>query len=176
MKLDRFRFTRTGGNERGAALVEFALILPLVMSLVLGLITGGAAYNRKLSLTNAVREGSRFGATLSGPTTGGWASDVQNRTVELASGDLSSTNQVCVQLVKNGSVVVAGGYTYQALGTDCSSIAAPTVTAPATDCVVKVWAARVNQDKLQVIFFSKDLTLTAKSVARYEGTVATACS
>jgi TadE-like protein len=161
-------------SERGAALVEFALVLPLIMALILGLVTGGAAYNRKLSLTNAVREGSRFGATLDGSTS--WAANVQTRTVEIAGGDLSGTSQVCVQLVKNGSVVVQGGYTYQALGSSCSSIAAPTVTAPATDCVVKVWAARVNQDKLQVMFFSSNLTLTSKSVARYEGTVTDQCN
>ncbi|HEV3365128.1 MAG TPA: TadE/TadG family type IV pilus assembly protein [Acidimicrobiia bacterium] len=112
-------------SERGAALVEFALVLPLIMALILGMVTGGAAYNRKLSLTNAVREGSRFGATLDGSST--WASSIQTRTAELATGDLS-TSQVCVQLVKNGSVVVQGGVTFEALGTGCSSIAAPTVT------------------------------------------------
>jgi Flp pilus assembly protein TadG len=160
-------------SERGAALVEFALVLPLIMALILGLLTGGSAYNRKLSMTNAVREGSRFGATLDGSST--WASSVQTRTVELATGDLS-TSQVCVQLVQNGSVVIQGGNTYQALGANCSSIAAPTVTASSSDCVVKVWAARVNQDKLQVIFFSSNLTLTSKSVARYEGTVTSTCN
>ena len=160
-------------SERGAALVEFALVLPLMMALILGLVTGGSAYNRKLSMTNAVREGSRFGATLDGSTS--WASSIQTRTVELATGDLTSS-QVCVQRVKNGSVVSYGGYTYEALGSGCSSIAAPTVTASSTDCVVKVWAARVNQDKLQVIFFSSNLTLTSKSIARYEGTVTSTCN
>ena len=160
-------------SERGTALVEFALVLPLIMALILGMVTGGSAYNRKLSMTNAVREGSRFGATLDGSTT--WASSVQSRTVELGTGDLSTSN-VCVQLVQNGSVVVQGGYTYQALGASCSSIAAPTVTASSTDCIVKVWAARVNQDKLQVIFFTSNLTLTSKSVGRYEGTVTSTCN
>ena len=160
-------------SERGAALVEFALVLPLIMALTLGLITGGSAYNRKLSMINAVREGSRFAATLDGSTT--WASSVQTRTVELATGDLT-TSQVCVQLVKNGSVVSYGGYTYQALGSGCSSTTAPTVTVSSTDCVVKVWATRANQDKLQVIFFTSNLTLTSKSVARYEGSVTSTCN
>ena len=160
-------------SECGAALVEFALVLPLIMALILGMVTGGSAYNRKLSMTNAVREGSRFGATLDGSTT--WATSIQSRTVELATGDLSAS-QVCVQLIKNGSVVSYGGYTYEALGSGCSSTAAPTVTASSTDCVVKVWAARVNQDKLQVIFFTSNLTLTSKSVARYEGTVTSTCN
>jgi Flp pilus assembly protein TadG len=160
-------------SERGAALVEFALVLPLIMALILGMVTGGAAYNRKLSMTNAVREGSRFGATLDGSST--WAGSIQTRTAELATGDLTA-GQVCVQLVKNGSVVVQSGVTYEALGAGCSTITAPSVTAASTDCVVKVWAARIGQDKLQAMFFSSSLTLTSKSVARYEGTVASQCN
>ena len=164
--LQRIRQARAGTGERGAAMVEFALILPVLMALVFGMLTGGSAYNRQLSLTNAVREGSRFGATLPGGAT--WASDVQTRTVDASSGDLSSTNQVCVQLVKNGSVVTPTS-SYSALGSECSGLAAPTVTG--TDCVVQVWARRLNGDKLQVIFFTTTLSLKSKSVARYEKTV-----
>ena len=47
---------RTGGNERGAALVEFALVLPLLMVTSSADRHGGMAYNRKLALTGAVRE------------------------------------------------------------------------------------------------------------------------
>ena len=162
MKLDRFGMTRSGESERGAALVEFALILPLVVSLVLGIVTGGAAYNRKISMTGAVREGSRFAATLD--SSGTWATDVQSRTAELATGDLT-TSQVCVALVAAGT----GTNIYSAMGAGCSSVAAPSTPSTSTSgCVVKVWAAR--PDKLQVMFFSANLTLTAKSVARYEGT------
>jgi Flp pilus assembly protein TadG len=167
MTLDRFGITRRGRDERGAALVEFALILPLVMALILGLVSGGAAYNRKISMNGAVREGSRFAATLDGSgsfVTGTWAGDVQARTAELSTGDLT-TAQVCVKLVDaaTGATVTGGGYS---AGT-CSGEPAKPPTAT-SGCVIKVWAAR--PDKLQVMFFSADLTLTAKSVARYEGT------
>lgn len=50
---------RTG--ERGAALVEFAIVMPLLVMLVLGLFSGGLAYNRQLALTNGVREGHGSG-------------------------------------------------------------------------------------------------------------------
>jgi Flp pilus assembly protein TadG len=159
-------------DERGAALVEFALILPLVMSIVLGLVTGGAAYNRKLSMTGSTREGSRFAATLNGPTSTGWATDVQSRVVELASGDLT-TSQVCVKLVKVGT-----GDVYSASGATCSSVAEPSTPTTATSgtCIVKVWAAR--PDRFQAMFFSSNITLTAKSVSRYEASVtgATTCN
>jgi Flp pilus assembly protein TadG len=156
-------------SERGTALVEFALILPVFMSLVLGLITGGAAYNRKLSMTSSVREGSRFAATLNGPTTNGWAADVTSRTVELSGGDLTSS-QVCVELLKVGT-----GDVYSSLPASCSGSGPGTPTTAATgDCVVKVWAAR--PDKLQAMFFSATLTLTAKSVSRYESKVSGSCT
>ena len=162
MRLYRIRPDRAGGNERGAALVEFALILPLVMSLVLGLVSGGAAYNRKISMSGAVREGSRFGATLDG--SGSWATSVQSRTVELSTGDLT-TAQVCVALVSASTGAPLSGYSAPA---SCPTAGPSTPATATTGCVVKVWAAR--PDKLQAMFFTTTLSLTAKSVARYEGT------
>jgi Flp pilus assembly protein TadG len=169
--LTTIRRIRDKQDERGAALVEFALILPLLMSLVLGLVSGGAAYNRKLSMTGGVREGSRFGATLDGSAN--WASNVQSRTVSLSSGDLT-TSQVCVKLVK---VTVVGSPpttsdVYSTSGCTASEPAAPS-TVSVNDCLVKVWAARPTS--FQAMFFSSTITLTASSVALYEGTV-TGCN
>jgi Flp pilus assembly protein TadG len=147
--------------------VEFALVLPLISSLILGLTTGGMAYNRKISLTSGLREGTRFGATLNGPTTNGWATDVRNRSVELTQGDLT-TAQICVKLVKQGT-----GDVYSALpsGSQCASSGEPVMpsTVATGDCVVKVWASR--PDQLQAVFFTSTLTLRASAVARYEGKV-----
>ena len=46
-------------HERGAALVEFAIILPLLLALVFGIIEFGRGYNVKVELTGGVREGAR---------------------------------------------------------------------------------------------------------------------
>lgn len=46
-------------SERGAAAVEFALILPLLTVLLFGIIEFGRAYNAQVTLTHAVREGAR---------------------------------------------------------------------------------------------------------------------
>jgi len=46
-------------NERGAAAVEMALVLPMLIALVFGIIEFGRAYNAKLELSSAVREGAR---------------------------------------------------------------------------------------------------------------------
>lgn len=49
-------------DDRGAALVEFALLLPLLALLLFGTITGGLTLSRQNSVKNAAREGTRFGA------------------------------------------------------------------------------------------------------------------
>ena len=46
-------------SENGAAAVEFALILPVFLVLLLGIIEFGAAYNAQILLTNAAREAAR---------------------------------------------------------------------------------------------------------------------
>jgi Flp pilus assembly protein TadG len=47
-------------GERGAAAVEFALVLPLLVALVFGLIDFGRAYNQQITLTQLAREGARL--------------------------------------------------------------------------------------------------------------------
>lgn len=46
-------------SERGAVAVEFAILLPLLVMIVLGIMEFGRAYNAQISLTNAAREGVR---------------------------------------------------------------------------------------------------------------------
>ena len=44
--------------ETGASVVEFALVLPLLVCLLLGIFTGGIALNQKAAVSSGVREGS----------------------------------------------------------------------------------------------------------------------
>jgi Flp pilus assembly protein TadG len=46
-------------RDRGAIMVEFALILPLLLVLVVGIIEFGRAYNTQIALQGAAREGAR---------------------------------------------------------------------------------------------------------------------
>ena len=48
-------------DTNGAALIEFAVALPLLVVLVVGIFDFGGAFNLKQELNNAVREGARFG-------------------------------------------------------------------------------------------------------------------
>ncbi|MDQ0258726.1 Flp pilus assembly protein TadG [Sinomonas atrocyanea] len=46
-------------RERGAVAVEFALVLPLLLGLVLGIVEFGRIYNAQVLATNAAREAAR---------------------------------------------------------------------------------------------------------------------
>ncbi|MDQ3216327.1 MAG: pilus assembly protein, partial [Actinomycetota bacterium] len=46
-------------RERGAAAIEMALVLPLLVLLVFGIIEFGFIFNRYISVTHAAREGVR---------------------------------------------------------------------------------------------------------------------
>ena len=51
---------RRRDGDRGAAAVEFALILPLLVVLVFGIVQFSLAYNRQQGLHAAAREGARL--------------------------------------------------------------------------------------------------------------------
>src|SRR5947209_12477024 len=106
-------------GEGGAALVEFALILPVFMMLILGAFSGAALYNARLDLAHATREGARYGAAIDSTqhfaNGQSWASNVRDLVVARSGGDLSagtgttagiSTDGVCVALVTGSTATV----------------------------------------------------------------------
>jgi Flp pilus assembly protein TadG len=51
------------GAERGAALVELAIVLPFLLALLAGIVEFGLLFYNKQVITNASREGARAGIT-----------------------------------------------------------------------------------------------------------------
>jgi Flp pilus assembly protein TadG len=49
-------------SERGSNLVEFALVAPVLVFLLIGIADVGRAFYDYISITNAVREGARYAA------------------------------------------------------------------------------------------------------------------
>jgi Flp pilus assembly protein TadG len=66
-RLRQARLARRRGTEgeRGAALVEFAFIAPILMVLVLGIVEFGIAWNEKSQAEAAVRSGGRIASASS---------------------------------------------------------------------------------------------------------------
>lgn len=109
-------------------MVEFALVLPLLVMFIFGMVEFGRGYNAKIELTSAVREGARSAAlakdvsTISATTRSAAAGlTATNITVSVYS-DTSGvlilvpaspgTALACTAGVTNGVVKVSYPYTY----------------------------------------------------------------
>ncbi len=60
----------SAGGESGAALVEFALVLPLLLVLLLGVVDFGKAFNYWIDQTHLANEAARFAAVNKSPVAG----------------------------------------------------------------------------------------------------------
>jgi Flp pilus assembly protein TadG len=161
-------------DERGASLVEFVLVLPILLALLFGMVTGGQALSRDNSLKNAAREGARYGATLPVSDMSSWLADVTDVAVGSATGDLDDgvpARTVCVAYVfPDGStsndqttrlVTAADGTTTETVGSDCFSDGRP-----GAERRVQVTVSR--ETDFMVLFFDKTVTLDAESAVRFE--------
>ncbi|MEA2016599.1 MAG: TadE/TadG family type IV pilus assembly protein [Actinomycetota bacterium] len=54
------RFIKFLYCKKGSSAVEFAIILPILIMLILGIVQFGVAYNNYIALTHAAREGARL--------------------------------------------------------------------------------------------------------------------
>jgi Flp pilus assembly protein TadG len=99
------RWLRRSRSEEGAQLVEFALVLPLLLLVLLGIAEFGFMFQRFEVVTNAAREGARI-AVLPGYGT----ADVEARVATyVSSGRVPTTASNPTVLVEDVSIPVAGG-------------------------------------------------------------------
>lgn len=130
--------------QQGAAAVEFALILPILLLVLLGTVELSLALYNKAILTNASREGARAGIVLSSPK----MSDAQISAVVLnytngALISLGATKTPTVTVVQSGpasfpnALRVTVSYTYKGLGvgTMLGALGAPIVLTGSTSMV-----------------------------------------
>jgi Flp pilus assembly protein TadG len=91
-------------SERGAALLEAAITLPMLLLVAVGIFEFGRAYQTWQILTNAAREGARI-AVLPDPTSG----IVETRVREyMAAGQLSGADTATVDVNRTASMTVNG--------------------------------------------------------------------
>lgn len=110
------------GDHQGIATLEFALILPVLALLVMGIIDFGLLMTSRASMVNASREGARAGILLTDPlpnesdiilvvqnslVNAGWDSeDIGGTTVTVTGAGGVTGNDVTVQLNKSHSFFV----------------------------------------------------------------------
>ena len=64
MSVDARARRRTGGHQRAQALVEYTLLVPVFLLILLGMLEFGLVFSHDLTLEYATREGARTGAAL----------------------------------------------------------------------------------------------------------------
>jgi Flp pilus assembly protein TadG len=99
--------------EDGQALVEFALVLPLLVLVLFGVIQFGIAFNNYVTLTDAVRAGARSAAVSRFATSPGAEAEdaVRDAAVNLDQDKLSVT--VTSSWNRGEDVRVVGTYPYE---------------------------------------------------------------
>jgi Flp pilus assembly protein TadG len=154
-------------RDDGASAVEFALIVPVFLMLVFGMISAGLILNTKLSLVHAADEASRYGATV--PTTlGGLNAYLTNiaNVAEAAGGDALSTSApnrvICVAYV-NGQT----GTTRRRMNGVFSNSSCFSDGRPAAEARVQVMVSRDVSWQMFLIP-AWTINLSSDSVSRYE--------
>jgi Flp pilus assembly protein TadG len=162
---------RVVSRDRGVAIVEFALILPFLSMMALGMMTAGIALDHKQEITNASREAARFGSTVDEnectPTSacGGltWAQLVQAIAVQRSNGAVTN-GAVCVALVEGpGWAPVAIGTTHTTAGG-----LNPCYVDDSSDTGRRVQVKITKSDRLQAVLFNMNLDLSSRALARFE--------
>ena len=99
--------TRRQKNDRGAAMIEMALTLPLLLLLSVSVFEFGRAFQTWQVLTNATREGARV-ASLPGTTDSAVSTRVQEY---LQAGQLPSASFSSILISRNVVISIGGANT-----------------------------------------------------------------
>jgi len=160
--------------DDGGAMVEFALILPLLLAFMLGTVTIGISYNRSISLNNAARESARYGAVRPvNDDVNQWLNTVADIARAGATGDLApgvDGQYVCVAYVhpdgtepadSTTRLIELAGVRTIVTGQSCFLDGRPN-----EERRVQVEVRR--RSNLEAVIYTQTLTLDSRSVARFE--------
>ena len=82
-------------SEKGASLVEFAIVLPILLTLVFGIMEAGWMFSQQVEVRNAAREGARLAVVDFGTAT-----EIRDATCSRA---VLSADRASVYLVHNNA-------------------------------------------------------------------------
>jgi TadE-like protein len=124
-------------DQRGQALVEFALVLPLLLMLFLGIVNFGRALDYYNQLTQLVGQGARAAAVNCNPDGTCPATSIQSQLVNSYTGqpELKQGEQVCIMNVPTAigqPITVKAKFTFSLWPSAIIPIPAPTLTASST--------------------------------------------
>lgn len=144
-------------NERGAALVEMALVAPILLMLFFGIWTVARAYNIQNTLDHAAREAARYAAVQTPWDTGTTPSAVRAiADTELAAAGIAvaSVSTGCIELIAESAAGCNISGTNQV------------ASAPVDEVIVNL---QYPNYQLSFVFFTHTVDLSAQAISRYEG-------
>lgn len=95
------------GGRRGQSLVEFALVVPILLLMLVGIIEFGRAWNVSQTVTYAARQGSRVAAVLN--VQGLPLDEASDSVVAVVTNVLASNNIACIGCVETPISGLNGG-------------------------------------------------------------------
>lgn len=168
---------RCRGDE-GVAVVEFALVLPVLAMLLLGMISGAVAWNENLALSQGARVAARHAVTqplpdsLTEPTMSPWLDGIADRAVASSEGKMGTGvngRVVCVAYVYPAGAAADQTFsrTMDAAGTRTSGTT-PCFSDGQGDDDRRVQVVLTREGVLDVGIWRQVLTLRRQVVYRYE--------
>ena len=103
-------------SQRGQSMVELAMLLPILLLILLGIIDLGRVFNAYIVITNAAREGVRYGSLYPSDTSGIRArviAEAQGSGIPLSSGNI----QVSAETTPGDSKTVTVTFPFSAVST-----------------------------------------------------------
>ena len=165
-------------QDRGAVLVEFALVLPVLMMLLLGMVSGASAWNQSQGLGQGGRVAARYASTLPLPasitetTMTTWLDGITDRAIAASEATMTTGvagRAVCVAYVNPAGSAIDQTYSRRINATG-------TRTYGVTECFsdgqgtseIRVQVLMERDGFLDVGFYRHALYLRRNVVYRYE--------
>lgn len=141
-------------KKRGSTLIEFALIVPILLAIVMGIIEFGWQVRNQLTVANAAREGARF-ASVGKKTT-----EITARIKSMAASIPGAPNSLTITIYRNDG---AGGTTYNTIVGDTTT----NNNAP-TGSLIRIQVSAPNRSLTGIFPFLNRRTVKSEVVMRRE--------
>ena len=152
--------TSSNASDRGAALIEMALVMPMLVLLLFGIWTTARAYNVKNTMDHAVREAARHGATIDPWVDAG-------TTTPTCSGGAPASSEEAVRCMADNELT-ASAISPGDVQTVCIDMGATPCFTSATGADQVTIQLRYPDYQLNFVLFSVTVDLDASATARYE--------
>lgn len=124
MTAHRDRLARRLGSERGAVAVEFALVVPLLLVLLFGIVSVSRAFQVQATLTAAAREAARTMAIQNDPAAAQAAAvSAASTSLPLSAGDVKISPSTCTGKPPTQNVTVTIDTQFQPAGSFAGGVA-----------------------------------------------------